>query len=167
MDILTHLNNRSKKSPRQFRFIAVYYLVIFWLCILFSIAAILMYIILIPDEKFNYQRLFLIILSLSIAIAINYLVLKVVLNFINGSMKSYWLLIVISIAQIIGFKNNLSGATFFLGGINLGINIPLGSVTFCVNVLAILISIYLLSINKEYTKYLTLSEEERLALKDL
>jgi hypothetical protein len=126
-----------------------------------------MYIILIPDDKFSYQRLFQIITSISIAIVINYLVLTVVLNFINGSMKSYWLLIVISIAQIIGIKNNLSGATFSLGGFNLGINIPFGSVTLCVNVLAIIISTYLLSIKKEYTKYLTFSEEERAAIKDL
>jgi hypothetical protein len=167
MDILTLLNNRSKKSPRQFRYIALYYLVVFWLSIIFSIISILIYIILIPDDKFSYKSLFLIIIGLIIAIEINYLVLKVVLNFINGSIKSYWLLIAICIAQIIGYENNLSGATFFLGGINIGFKITLGSVTLCVNVLSLLFSIYLLSIKKDYSKYLTLSEQERKALKDL
>jgi len=167
MDIISELNSRSKKSPRQFRWIALYYLIVFWLSLIVSVISIIAYIILVPDDKFSIMSVVKIVIGVSFAILINFLVLKVVLGLIKGSNKSYWLLIAICILQFIGFQIGTDGYKFMLGGFPITFNVSLGSNTIFINVITVLFAVFLLSIKKDYSQYILLSEEEKSRLKDL
>jgi hypothetical protein len=165
MDVISELNKRSKKGPKQFRYIALYYLIIFWLSLIFSIIAIFFFIVIIPVDKLTFLNLMKIGLSLAFAVLINFLVLKVVLTFIIGSLRSYWILLAVCILQCFAFTIENAGFSFSFGGIPITFSFAIGTFTFNVNVIAILFSAYLISIKKDYKKYLLIPEDERIRIK--
>jgi hypothetical protein len=165
MDIVSELNQRSKKGPKQFRYIALYYLIIFWLSIVFSVIAFIGYIIIVPDDKLTILNSVKIASSLIIACLVNFFILKITLNFILGSLKSYWILLIICLIQCFAFKIGNTGFEFVFGGIPTTFSIIIGTTTFNINLITILFSVYLISIRKDYKKYLLLSEDDRLKIR--
>jgi hypothetical protein len=161
MDLISELNNRSKKGPKQFRYIALYYLIVFWINLILSLIALFAFIIIIPADKLTFLNLIKIVLSLVFAILINFLVLKVALSFIIGSVRSYWILLTVCLIQCFAFNIGNTGFEFNFGGIPFTFPVAAGAVRFNINVIAVLFSVYFFSIRRDYKKYLLVPEKER------
>jgi hypothetical protein len=92
MEAISELYKLSKKAPRELKRIALYNLFNFWLCIILTYLGLLIWIIALPAEQLVFKNFLPFSFVLPI-IAINYLVIKINLNFMYGSKRAYWLLL--------------------------------------------------------------------------
>jgi hypothetical protein len=153
MKAISELYQLSKKAPKELKRIALYNLYNFWLCIIFSYLGLLIWIIVLPAEQLVFKNFLPFSFVLPI-IAINYLVIKINLDFMHGSKRAYWLLLFFFIIQCISFKLGKTGFDFELGGFPITYSFSIGSNYIKINIIAIIITSYLVSIKDKYFQFL-------------
>jgi hypothetical protein len=153
MEAISELYKLSKKAPKELKRIALYNLINFWLTIIISYLGLLIWIIALPVEQLVLKN-FLPFLYIFPIIAINYLVIRINLDFMRGSKRAYWLLLLFFIIQCIGFKVGKTGFNFELGGFPLTYTFSIGSDYIKINIIAIIITSYLIGIKDKYFQFL-------------
>ena len=149
--LIKELNRTSKKAPKKVRSITIYNIVNFIFTLVATLA--IMVISLIMAEQFTSEIQVLMIFLPLIFVAINYYVLQVNRNFIHGSLKSYWILLLFLILQCVAFRFGDYSFELNLGGIPFSFSLTLGGIYFKVNFAAIIFTGYLVGVKDEYATY--------------
>lgn len=148
MNVITQLNRLSKKAPRKLRLISLYNLISFWLTAGVSIPLIFLFIGLMPEEELTFQVLGLIFLIPAILIGVSYLMLHINLKLLRGSVNAYWILLGLFAIQCVGIE--IPNWHFnFQFGLPVSFSFSSGDFLFKINILAIVFTIYLISLQKD------------------
>ena len=166
-EFFVKVNRISKKSPKQIRYITLYNIVNFWASLILSVIAFIFFILVLPLDELTFGNLLTIAIILIVIVSINFFILKITLNFVLGSMKAYWILLIFFFLQCISIQTNNGNFEFALGGIPLTIRLPIEIVQININLIAAFFTIYLIVIKEKYYNYLQLPEEERKYMKTL
>ena len=157
MDAPIELYRIAKTAPTKLKRIGYYNVLNFWSSLILSFIGLVVAILVMPAEQLtlkNFQWTWILVL----VIILNYYIVKINIDFIRGSKKAYWILLICFMLQCLGFQVGDSGFDFELGGIPVSFTLQLGSQYLKVNIAAMFATSYLLSIKSDYMRIMELKE---------
>jgi hypothetical protein len=156
LTIFKELKSLLIAKPYQMKIITYYSIINFILSLIANLILLILFFIFIFNEndlKFIYSFIPLLLIAITV---INYLILFINKYFLKGSIKAYWLLLIVYILECISFKLGVYKFSFNLTGFPIGFTIDLqnnNEISF--NIIPLFIIIYLIIIKSQYHKIIS------------